>query len=95
MVAKKREFTAEEKAAIAFVPVASELFQTIHDKLPDGTHFALLIHAPGKDGYGEVVTISTNRDFMAKQAGLWVMQTLQPGVKTKGTAMSVDIDDEA
>lgn len=67
---------AEERALARFVPTAKEIMDDIRGRLPDGTHFGLMILAPGDGKQGRVIAITTDRDVVAPAVAQWALTVL-------------------
>lgn len=71
--------TNDEREAfgLAMAPVMRELMDAVRGRLPEGTHFAILVEA--KQGETcEVIAASTDREHMARRAADWVLSVLPP-----------------
>ena len=66
---------AEERHALALAPIVKGLMDDLRSKLPDGTHFGLMILVPSKErnGLGRVLAATTDRDRMAPAIAQWCL----------------------
>lgn len=70
----------EGGAALALGDWLKPLYETIKEKLPAGTHFALIIDIPGVNGgEGRIASMSTERTHMAPLAVQWALTVPQAG----------------
>lgn len=65
----------DERAALRLVPIAKEFMDDLRGRLPDGTHFGIMLLVPG-DPEGRVVAMTTDRDVVAPAVAHWVMDVL-------------------
>jgi hypothetical protein len=74
-----------EAFGLAMAPVMRELMAAVKARLPEGTHYAILIEAQQGETC-EVIAASTDRSRMALRAGEWVLSTLahDAGIKVRG-----------
>jgi hypothetical protein len=69
------EMGAEARAALRLVPIAKEFMEDLRGRLPEGTHFGIMLLVPG-DPEGRVVAMTTDRDVVAPAVAMWVLDVL-------------------
>jgi hypothetical protein len=74
---RRQDLEADERAALRLVPITREIMDEIREKLPEGTHFGVMILVPGKPE-GRVVAMTTDRDVVAPAVAQWVLEVLGP-----------------
>lgn len=76
----KRQPTREEDEsfALAIAPAMQDLMDTVRARLPEGTHFAVLVEAKG-NGCARVIAASTDRQHMALRAAEWALSVRSGG----------------
>lgn len=69
------ELGNDERAILRLAPIAKEWMQELQARLPEGTHFGVMILVPGKPE-GRIIAMTTDREIVAHAVAQWVLTAL-------------------